>query len=101
GDRILSDVERVARDNPWAVIAGGVVLGFAASRFLKASSRKRFESSSEFDRYRTPQIPQRSGMTTGGMSEADRTGRVTTPGMPAGAGVGTGSPSTASPVGSL
>jgi gas vesicle protein len=58
GDRILSDVERIARDNPWAVIAGGIALGFAASRFLKASSQKRFASSPDFDRYRAPQLPR-------------------------------------------
>ncbi len=43
-DRLLSDVEEVARRNPWAVIAGGVFLGFAASRFLKSSSSLRYDS---------------------------------------------------------
>jgi hypothetical protein len=41
-DRILSDVEDFARKQPWAVVAGGLVLGFAASRFLKASSSQRY-----------------------------------------------------------
>jgi acyl-CoA reductase-like NAD-dependent aldehyde dehydrogenase len=41
GDRILNDVEDLARRNPLAVIAGGVVVGFALSRVLKASSRDR------------------------------------------------------------
>jgi hypothetical protein len=41
GDTILRDVEDFGRRQPWAVIAGGVVLGFAASRFLKASSSRR------------------------------------------------------------
>jgi hypothetical protein len=41
-DRILSDVEDFARRQPWAVIAGGIALGFAASRFLKASSSERY-----------------------------------------------------------
>jgi ElaB/YqjD/DUF883 family membrane-anchored ribosome-binding protein len=44
-DRILNDVEDFARQRPWAVIAGGVALGFAASRFLKASSTDRYYSS--------------------------------------------------------
>jgi hypothetical protein len=44
GDRILGDVERVTRDNPWLVAGGGLVLGFAASRFLKASSSRRYHS---------------------------------------------------------
>jgi hypothetical protein len=42
GDAILRDVERFGRDKPWAVMAGGVVLGIAASRFLKASSSRRY-----------------------------------------------------------
>jgi hypothetical protein len=40
-DRILSDVEDVARRNSWAVAVGGVVAGVAAARFLKASSGRR------------------------------------------------------------
>jgi ElaB/YqjD/DUF883 family membrane-anchored ribosome-binding protein len=42
GDAILRDAERFGRDKPWAVVAGGVVLGIAASRFLKASSSRRY-----------------------------------------------------------
>ena len=37
GDAILRDVERFGRDKPWAVMAGGVMLGIAAS----GSSRPR------------------------------------------------------------
>jgi hypothetical protein len=44
GDRILRDVEDVARSKPWAVAAGGLALGFAASRFLKASSSRRYHA---------------------------------------------------------
>src|SRR4029077_1876953 len=43
GDTILGDLEDFARRQPWAVIAGGLALGFAASRFLKASSSRRYE----------------------------------------------------------
>jgi hypothetical protein len=43
-DRILGDVEDAARKNPWAVVAGGLALGFAASRFLKASSSERYQA---------------------------------------------------------
>lgn len=43
-DRILRDVEDFARQRPWAVVAGGVALGFAASRFLKASSTDRYNA---------------------------------------------------------
>jgi gas vesicle protein len=45
GDTILRDIEDFGRQRPWAVIAGGLALGFAASRFLKASSSRRYESS--------------------------------------------------------
>ena len=44
GDRILSDIEDFARRQPWAVVAGGVALGFLASRFLKASSTQRYDA---------------------------------------------------------
>ena len=50
GDTILRDIEDFGRQRPWAVIAGGLALGFAASRFLKASSSRRYESSSETSR---------------------------------------------------
>jgi uncharacterized protein YjbJ (UPF0337 family) len=43
-DRILHDVEDFGRSRPWAVLAGAVVAGFAAARFLKASSRQRYSS---------------------------------------------------------
>jgi hypothetical protein len=46
GDAILRDVEDFGRRQPWAVIAGGIALGFAASRFLKASSSRRYQESS-------------------------------------------------------
>jgi hypothetical protein len=45
-DKIMHDVEDMARKNPWAVIAGGVALGFAASRFLKASTSDRYHARS-------------------------------------------------------
>jgi len=45
GDTILRDVEDFARRKPWAVAAGGLVLGFAASRMLKASSGERYRAS--------------------------------------------------------
>jgi hypothetical protein len=43
-DRILNDVEDFGRSRPWAVLAGAVVVGFAAARFMKASSRERYSS---------------------------------------------------------
>ncbi|HEY6706747.1 MAG TPA: hypothetical protein VJB61_04025 [Actinomycetota bacterium] len=44
GDRILRDAEDFARRQPMLVAAAGLALGFAASRFLKASSSRRYES---------------------------------------------------------
>lgn len=45
GDSIVRDAEDFGRRNSLAVMAGGLVVGFAASRMLKASSRRRYESS--------------------------------------------------------
>ncbi len=45
-DRLLGDLENFARQQPWAVAAGALVLGFAASRFLKTSSARRYRSGS-------------------------------------------------------
>jgi hypothetical protein len=44
GERLLRDVEDFARRQPWLVAAGGLALGFAASRFLKASSSRRYQA---------------------------------------------------------
>ena len=46
GERLLRDVERFARQRPWVVAGGGAVLGFVASRFMKASSSRRYEADS-------------------------------------------------------
>lgn len=42
-DKMLEDVEDFGRQRPWAVLAGGLVVGVAAARFLKASSRGRYQ----------------------------------------------------------
>lgn len=47
GTRMLHDVERFGRKRPWSLIGAGAALGFAGSRFLKASSRSRFESTGQ------------------------------------------------------
>lgn len=41
---LLADAEDFGRQRPWAAAAGGVALGFAASRFLKASSTQRYQT---------------------------------------------------------
>jgi len=48
-DRILNDVEDFGRQRPWAVLAGAVVVGVAAARFLKASSRRRYSGGQHLD----------------------------------------------------
>jgi hypothetical protein len=53
-DQLLSDVEDLARRQPWLVVAGGIALGFAAARFLKASSSQRYAQ-------RTPGSPTGNG----------------------------------------
>jgi hypothetical protein len=42
-DKLLSDVEDFGRRQPWAFALGGLALGIAASRFLKASSNQRYQ----------------------------------------------------------
>jgi hypothetical protein len=42
-ERMLHDFEHFGRRKPWLAIAGGIALGVAASRFLKASSSRRFD----------------------------------------------------------
>jgi hypothetical protein len=43
-DRLIGDLENFARQQPWAVATGALVLGFAASRFLKAASTRRYRT---------------------------------------------------------
>jgi hypothetical protein len=83
-DRILGDVEDFARRQPWAVVAGGLALGFVASRFLKASSSQRYQQRST---QRDPAAPQLPSSVSGNGSGTPHT----TPqqGHPAGTGVRT------------
>jgi ElaB/YqjD/DUF883 family membrane-anchored ribosome-binding protein len=41
-DAMLRDVEQLGRRRPWAMAAGAAAIGFAASRFLRASSERRY-----------------------------------------------------------
>ena len=45
GDHLLRDAEDFARRRPWMVAGMGLVAGLAASRFLKASSERRYDAS--------------------------------------------------------
>ena len=44
-ERLIGDLENYARKQPWAIAAAALVLGFAASRFLKTSSARRYRGS--------------------------------------------------------
>jgi len=44
GDQLLRDAEDFARRRPWMVAGFGLVAGLAASRFLKASSERRYRA---------------------------------------------------------
>ena len=44
GEELLRDAEDFARRRPWMVAGIGLVAGLAASRFLKASSERRYGS---------------------------------------------------------
>jgi ElaB/YqjD/DUF883 family membrane-anchored ribosome-binding protein len=52
GDEFLRDAEDFARRRPWMVAGLGLMVGLAASRFLKASSERRYDSSAR-GRYRS------------------------------------------------
>lgn len=43
--RLLQDVERFARSQPWLTALSGAAVGFLSSRFLKASSAGRYQES--------------------------------------------------------
>jgi hypothetical protein len=44
GERLLEDIEDLGRRQPMAVLAGGLVVGLVAARFLKASSESRYRT---------------------------------------------------------
>jgi hypothetical protein len=71
GERLLGDAEAVARRQPWLVAAGGLALGFAASRFLKASSSRRYQAGP--DRSGTSQRMDDAAAVTGVAYTSDPT----------------------------
>jgi hypothetical protein len=56
GDQILRDIEDLARRQPWLFVGGSAVAGFLSSRFLKASSRRRYESRSQQGGYPSREV---------------------------------------------
>jgi hypothetical protein len=82
-DRILSDVEDFARSNPWAVAAGGLALGFTASRLLKASSSQRYEQrGTTTNAHRLPPAGGTTPATPGVATPAPPPATAATPGTP-------------------
>ena len=71
GERLLGDAEAVARRQPWLVAAGGLALGLAASRFLKASSSRRYQTG--YDRSDTSQRMDDAAAVTGAAYSSDPT----------------------------
>jgi ElaB/YqjD/DUF883 family membrane-anchored ribosome-binding protein len=69
GDQMLRDVEDIARKQPWLFVGGSAVVGFLASRFMKASSGNRYQGAAA-GRY--PQ--SQSQLTAGYVSPASTTG---------------------------
>jgi ElaB/YqjD/DUF883 family membrane-anchored ribosome-binding protein len=47
GDALLRDVEDFSRRRPWMIAGIGLVAGLAGSRFLKASSERRYDGSKQ------------------------------------------------------
>ena len=62
-DRMLHDLEDFGRRQPMAVVLGGMALGFAASRLLKASSQSRYEQGPTGTQSR-PALPRSTTPTT-------------------------------------
>jgi hypothetical protein len=100
GDKILREAEDFGRRNPLAIVAGGLALGFAASRLLKASSRNRYRSSSSTSytgnghAQRQP-MPPREGLTDAGLTG----GTPATGGVPVPGGTPTTPPTGGTPTG--
>jgi len=63
-DEMLHDVEDFGRQRPWAVLAGGLAVGVVAARFLKASSRNRYQQRSSNGGAPTRQLPRATPVPT-------------------------------------
>jgi ElaB/YqjD/DUF883 family membrane-anchored ribosome-binding protein len=65
GVELVRDVEDFARNRPWMVAGLGLVAGLAASRFLKASSERRYGASAQAgggsSQYGSGVLPRRPG----------------------------------------
>jgi hypothetical protein len=82
-DAMLGDAEDFGRRKPAVVAAGAVALGFAASRFLKASSRKRYSARGSQQRSTSSleASTARQGITTAGDDPTPAAGAPVRSGM--------------------
>ena len=71
GDELVRDVEDFARRRPWMVAGIGLVTGLAASRFLKASSERRYEGSAQANGVSSQHGYGVSPQSTGGGSTSE------------------------------
>ncbi|HEX3464360.1 MAG TPA: hypothetical protein VHS78_09970 [Candidatus Elarobacter sp.] len=65
-ERLIGDLEQIARKNPWGIAAGALVLGFAASRFLKTTSARRYRGYDDASSYGGETSSYGGGMSYGG-----------------------------------
>jgi hypothetical protein len=86
GQKLVGDVERFGRERPWMIALAGAVAGLAGSRFLKASSERRYRESSG-------PVGRSDGFSGESWTAGPRTGyESTTPMISAGGGSPHGEP---------
>ena len=93
-DQLLADMEDFGRRQPWAVAAGGLTLGFIASRFLKASSSRRYQTRTagaqpeQMNRPPSPSAGNGGGAETSSAPPTPGAIRGSTQAVPTGTGAG-------------
>jgi hypothetical protein len=81
-DQLLADAEDFGRRQPWAIATGGLALGFAASRFLKASSSRRYQNrsgGSQPEHLNRPSSPSAANGIAAGPLPTPAAGATTSP----------------------
>jgi hypothetical protein len=69
---LLADAEDFGRRQPLALAAGGLALGFAASRFLKASSARRYRGTAAASSATAPTGPSPRPVSAGASEQPPR-----------------------------
>jgi len=94
-DKMLEDIEDFGRQRPWAALAGGVAVGMLAARFLKASSRNRYQQRN--GSRPTAQVPQTTPRRSAVEPVVSPPPPTAQPGPPAPGVGGMGNPSAPTP----